>query len=60
MGLIQILIYLNVLIFIYCKTYCKNRMDNNWDLYDDESVTKCNEIKEYLESKPYILLYRKK
>ena len=59
-GSNQILIYFNVLIFIYCKKYCKNRMDNNWDLYDDESVTKCNEIKEYLESKPYILLYRKK
>ena len=41
-------------------TYCKNRMDNNWYLYDDESVTKCNQSKEYLKSTPYILFYKKK
>ena len=40
--------------------FCKNRMDNNWYLYDDAKVTKCNGPKEYLKGLPYILFYRKK
>ena len=40
--------------------FCKNRIDNNWYLYDDALIAKCKEPKEYLKGMPYILFYRKK
>ena len=40
--------------------YIKNRMDNNWYLYNDAIITKCHNKKEYMNGVPYILFYRKK
>ena len=40
--------------------YCKNRIDNQWYLYNDAWVTLCKEPKQYLKGMPYILFYRKK
>ena len=40
--------------------YCKNRMDNNWYLYNDAMISKCEDTKEYMKGMPYILFYKKK
>ena len=38
--------------------YCRHYMDNNWYKYNDSTVTKCVEKKEYLYGMPYILFYQ--
>ena len=38
--------------------YCRNRIDDNWYLYNDAIVTKCENPKEYLTKMPYILFYK--
>ena len=43
--------------------YCRNRMDNQWYLYNDSIVTLCEKPKENLNKMPYIpyiLFYRSK
>ena len=38
--------------------YCRNRIDNQWYLYNDGIVTKCTKQKQYNDGMPYILFYR--
>ena len=38
--------------------YCKNRIDNQWYLYNDGIVTKCSRQFQYNDGMPYILFYR--
>ena len=38
--------------------YCKNRIDNEWYLYNDSIVSKCTKAKQYQDGMPYILFYR--
>ena len=38
--------------------YCKNRIDNQWYLYNDAIVTKCSRQFQYNDGMPYILFYR--
>ena len=38
--------------------YCRNRIDDNWYLFNDAIVTKCENKKEYLTKMPYILFYK--
>ena len=38
--------------------YCKNKIDNQWYLYNDGFVTKCNKNFQYNDGMPYILFYR--
>ena len=38
--------------------YCRNRIDNQWYLYDDSIVTKCTKPSQYNDGMPYILFYR--
>ena len=38
--------------------YCKNRIDNQWYLYNDSFVTKCSRPSQYNDGMPYILFYR--
>ena len=38
--------------------YCKNRIDNQWYLYNDAFVTKCTRQFQYNDGMPYILFYR--
>ena len=37
--------------------YCKNRIDNQWYLYNDAFVTKCTRQFQYNDGMPYILFY---
>ena len=37
--------------------YCKNRIDNQWYLYNDAFVTKCTRQSQYNDGMPYILFY---
>ena len=38
--------------------YCKNRIDNQWYLYNDAIITKCTRKYQYNDGMPYILFYR--
>ena len=38
--------------------YCRNRMDQQWYLYNDAIVTLCEKAFEYQNKMPYILFYR--
>ena len=38
--------------------YCKNRIDNQWYLYNDGLVNKCTRTNQYQDGMPYILFYR--
>ena len=38
--------------------YCRNRMDNQWYLYNDGMVSLCTRTKQYTDGMPYILFYR--
>ncbi len=38
--------------------YCRNRIDNQWYLYNDAIVTKCTRKFQYNDGMPYILFYR--
>ena len=38
--------------------YCRNRIDNQWYLYNDSIVTKCTSQFKYNDGIPYILFYR--
>ena len=38
--------------------YCKNRIDNQWYLYNDGIVTLCTKEQQYKDGMPYILFYR--
>ena len=38
--------------------YCRNRIDNQWYLYNDSIVTKCTRPSQYNDNMPYILFYR--
>ena len=38
--------------------YCKNRIDNQWYLYNDALVEKCTKKFQYNDGIPYILFYR--
>jgi ubiquitin C-terminal hydrolase len=38
--------------------YCKNRIDNQWYLYNDALVAICTKPFQYNEGKPYILFYK--
>ena len=38
--------------------YCRNRIDNQWYLYNDGIVTKCTRQFQYNDGMPYILFYR--
>ena len=38
--------------------YCKNRIDNQWYLYNDGFVNKCTKNFQYNDGMPYILFYR--
>ena len=38
--------------------YCKNRIDNQWYLYNDAIITKCCRKYQYNDGMPYILFYR--
>ena len=38
--------------------YCRNRIDNQWYLYNDGLVSLCNKKQQYKKGMPYILFYR--
>ena len=38
--------------------YCKNRIDNQWYLYNDALVALCTKHFQYSDGKPYILFYK--
>ena len=38
--------------------YCKNRIDNQWYLYNDALVALCTKPFQYSDGKPYILFYK--
>ena len=38
--------------------YCRNRIDNNWYLYNDGIVTSCTRPQQYKDGMPYILFYK--
>ena len=38
--------------------YCRNRIDNQWYLYNDGMVTKCTKQFQYNDGMPYILFYK--
>jgi len=39
--------------------YCRHRINNNWYLYNDSIVSKCEQKEDYLNGKSYILFYQK-
>ena len=38
--------------------YCRNRIDNQWYLYNDAIVTLCSKQNQYNDGMPYILFYK--
>ena len=38
--------------------YCRNRIDNQWYLYNDGIVSFCTKERQYTIGMPYILFYR--
>ena len=38
--------------------YCRNRIDNQWYLYNDGIVTSCTRPQQYKDGMPYILFYK--
>ena len=38
--------------------YCRNRMDNQWYLYNDGLVNLCAREQQYKDGMPYILFYK--
>ena len=38
--------------------YCKNKIDNKWYLYNNETVSLCNKNKQYQDGIPYVLFYK--
>ena len=43
---------------VHFVAYCKNRIDNQWYLYNDDLVNLCSREKQYNDGMPYILFYR--
>ena len=41
-------------------SYCKNRIDNKWYLYNDGFVSLCENLYDYQKGMPYILFYQAK
>ena len=41
-------------------SYCKNRMDHKWCLYNDANVTLCKAPYDYQKHMPYFLFYQSK
>ena len=40
--------------------FCKNRIDHDWYLYNDDSVTKCGDREKYSGVIPFFLFYKRK
>ena len=39
--------------------YCRHRINNNWYLYNDSNVSKCEKKEDYLNGLSYVLFYQK-